>query len=133
MTRYLSTVLNLNNMSTTSIGRLAEQKASDYLQKEYSYKLLSQNWRTRTCEVDLIMTGRRTVHFIEVKYRKNFLAGGGIASISPNKLNRMYRASEEWLEQKQKYKDYQINIAAIELTGEDLTITSFIETITYDS
>jgi ornithine carbamoyltransferase len=44
----------------------------------------------------------------------------------------MYQASEEWLQQNQKYKDYQINIAAIELTGKNFKVTNFIKSISYD-
>jgi Holliday junction resolvase-like predicted endonuclease len=43
-------------MNTTSIDRQAEQKAAQYLTEKYRYKLLAQNWRTRTCEIDLIMS-----------------------------------------------------------------------------
>jgi len=123
-------------MNTTSIGRQAEQKAAEHLAKKYNYKLLTQNWRTRTCEIDLIMQEESKsgtiIHFIEVKYRKNSLSGGGLASLSSSKLQRMYQASEEWLQHNQGCKNHQINIAAIELTGKHFAITEFIESISYD-
>jgi uncharacterized protein (TIGR00252 family) len=120
-------------MSTTSIGRQAEQKAAEYLTKEYGYMLLACNWRTRTCEIDLIMQKGSTVHFIEVKFRRNNFAGGGIASISKNKLNRMHQASQEWLQQNLLYQGYKVNISAMELTGANLKVTNYVESINYDN
>jgi uncharacterized protein (TIGR00252 family) len=128
-------VLNLKElltMSTTSIGRQAEQKAADYLSKKYGYQLLAKNWRTRTCEIDLIMQKGDVVHFVEVKFRRNNFAGGGIASISPQKVKKMYSAAQEWLDQNCSQENLSPNLSAIELTGPSLKITGFIESIEVD-
>jgi uncharacterized protein (TIGR00252 family) len=129
-------LLKLKIMNTTSIGRQAEDQAAKYLSKNFSYKLLAKNWRTRTCEIDLIMVSQhkaKTIHFIEVKYRKSEHFGGGINSINKNKLSRMHDAAQEWLEQNPDYSDYQINIAAIEITGSLNPRYTFIDSINYDS
>ena len=49
-----------------SIGKLAELKACDYLQKK-KYILLEANYRSRFGEIDLIMNKGKYICFIEVK------------------------------------------------------------------
>lgn len=51
-----------------SIGKLAELKACDYLQKK-KYVLLEANYRSRFGEIDLIMRNKKYLCFIEVKMR----------------------------------------------------------------
>lgn len=51
-----------------SIGKLAELKACDYLQKK-KYVLLEANYRSRFGEIDLIMQKGKYICFIEVKMR----------------------------------------------------------------
>lgn len=116
-------------MSTTSIGRQAENLAAKYLQKEFSLSLVAQNWRTRTCEIDLIMQTKQEIYFVEVKYRKNNFAGGGLQSITPTKLEQMHLASQEFLSQNSEYEDSQTHLSAIELSGKELKITRFIPDI----
>jgi uncharacterized protein (TIGR00252 family) len=82
-------------MSTTSAGREAESLVAKYLEKQ-GYKLLSQNWRTRFCEIDLVMKKSDTVYFIEVKYRSSSVYGDGLEYITPKKLNQMEFAVEVW-------------------------------------
>lgn len=121
--------LKFKNMSTTSIGRQAETIAAEYLQKEFSLSLVAQNWRTRTCEIDLIMQKEQEIYFIEVKYRKNNFAGGGLQSITPTKLNQMELASQEFLEQNPEYQEHQTYLSAIELSGQKPKVSCFIESI----
>jgi uncharacterized protein (TIGR00252 family) len=83
-------------MNTTSIGREAEGIVAEYLKKQ-GYKLLDQNWRTRFCEIDLVMTKNKTVYFIEVKYRSNNQYGSGLEYITSKKLQQMKFAAEMWL------------------------------------
>ncbi|MDQ5914061.1 MAG: ribonuclease [Patescibacteria group bacterium] len=121
-------------MDTTSIGRKAEQQAAKHLKKKYRYKLLENNWRTKACENDHIMLRGKTIHFIEVKYRKNTLAGSGLDSISPKKLHQMYKSALIWIQSNPEYQDFDINIAALEMTdsGGRKPAINFIPSISYD-
>jgi len=83
-------------MSTTSIGREAEDNVAEYLIAQ-GYKLIDQNWRTKYCEIDLIMSKKGVVYFIEVKYRKTDAFGSGLEYITPKKLKQMKFAAELWL------------------------------------
>lgn len=82
--------------STTETGRWAEQKVVDLIIRRGG-KILAQNWRTRWCEIDIVATGRYGVRFIEVKYRRSTLYGGGFEAISSVKRQRLVRAARAWL------------------------------------
>jgi len=83
-------------MSTTSIGREAESRVAEHMRKQ-GYELLTQNWRTRFCEIDLVMKKKDVVYFIEVKYRSTDSQGSGLDYITPKKLKQMGYAAELWL------------------------------------
>ena len=83
-------------MSTTTKGREAETRVAEYLKKR-GYKLLDQNWRTRYCEIDLVMSKNGTVYFVEVKYRSSDTYGSGLEYITPKKLKQMQYAAEVWI------------------------------------
>lgn len=83
-------------MSTTEAGREAEALVAEYLERK-KHKILSKNWRTRWCEIDVVSTCKQTVYFTEVKYRSSDYWGGGLEYITPKKLKQMRFAAEFWL------------------------------------
>lgn len=83
-------------MSTTLLGKDAEQKVADYLHAR-KHKILAMNWRTRWCEIDIISTKDKVVYFTEVKYRSAQHWGEGLDYITPQKLKQMHFAAELWL------------------------------------
>jgi uncharacterized protein (TIGR00252 family) len=112
---------------STEIGRRAEQAAADYLRAK-GYEILAQNWRTRWCEIDLIVSKRRVVYFVEVKYRGNAAQGSGLDYITSRKLEQMHFAAEFWLARNQTAAtDYRL--AALEVTGQDYSITAWLDDI----
>lgn len=102
-------------MSTTSVGREAENSVAEQLKKQ-GYLLIEQNWRTKWCEIDLIMSKKRVVYFIEVKYRSSDKYGSGLEYITPKKLQQMRFAAEMWLSCSNWVGGSQLAVA--ELTGE---------------
>ncbi len=113
-------------MSTTSIGRAAEDSAAEYL-KQHGYKILNQNWRTRWCEIDIVAKKDNIVSFVEVKYRKSDEFGGGLQYITPAKQKQMEFAAQFWVSSNNWDGDY--NLAAVEVTGPEFEITEFIDSI----
>ena len=104
-------------MNTTAIGRAAEEAAANYL-IERGYKLIAKNWRTRWCEIDLIMQKGDTVYFVEVKYRSSDKWGSGIDYITPKKLQQMHFAADFWFARHRSAANYELG--GIEVAGEDL-------------
>lgn len=111
-------------MQTTKIGRQSEAIAADYL-KGLGHKIISQNWRTRYCEIDIVSEYKNKVYFTEVKYRKSSVWGDGLEAIDSKKLKQMEFAAEYWISNN-NYKG-QPCLMAISLSGEPPSIDEVIE------
>lgn len=85
-------------MSTTSSGREAEAMVAEFL-KSQDHKIVSLNWRTRWCEIDIVSTKKKVVYFTEVKYRSSQDWGGGLDYITDKKLRQIRFSAEFWLHQ----------------------------------
>jgi ribonuclease HII len=79
--------------TTKHIGDAAEAEVVRYL-KRLGHKILHRNWRTKYCEIDIVSHFQNILFFTEVKYRKTNRQGGGLAAITPKKLQQMTFAAE---------------------------------------
>lgn len=104
-------------MSTTSVGRGAEDRVADMLRKS-GHKIIQQNWRTRWCEIDIVSIKRKVVYFTEVKYRGSDDWGGGLEYITPRKLQQMRFAAEFWLAQEDWRGEVCLQAAEVGGVGE---------------
>ena len=86
-------------VTTQEIGRLGEQLAARYVQKQ-GYRLLAMNYRTRWGEIDLIAQDVDTVVFIEVKTRKDAAFAAAADAVTPAKQQRLRSAALQWLAEK---------------------------------
>ena len=100
-------------MSSTEVGRAAETAAATWLEQR-GFIILSRNWRTRWCELDIVAKRSATIHFVEVKYRRRPDFGTGFEYITAEKSVRLQRAAMMWLKtNSQTMADYQIDIATL--------------------
>ena len=83
------------NEKSASKGAQAEALVRDWYVAR-GWRIVAQNWRTRWCEIDLIVQKDGMVHCIEVKYRKNETAGGALAVMTPAALEKRIRASAQF-------------------------------------
>lgn len=113
-----------SSMTTTQIGRRAEQAAVTYLSMR-GYKILEQNWRRPRCEIDIIASKDDVIHFVEVKYRYDDDQGSGLDAITSTKLKQMQRAAWIWVDETKWRGEYVLS--AVEVAGPDFSILSFIE------
>lgn len=111
-------------MSTTDIGKQAEQFVSEYL-TDHGYTVTAQNWRTRWCEIDVIATKNNTVYFIEVKYRKSAAWGDGLDAITYKKQTQMQFAAELWLNS--SHWQGKSCLVVYSVLGMPLTINQIVE------
>lgn len=114
-------------MTTTSVGRRAESVAAQYLE-QLGYRILSQNYRTRTYEIDIIAERDSITYFVEVKYRKSDDYGSGLEYITPRKLRQMQFAAEVWLADHPQHDASRLS--GIEVAGDNFAVTNFIESLT---
>src|SRR5438105_4579842 len=99
-------------MKTTEQGLKAEQAVADLLERQ-GFELIDKNYKTKVCEIDLILQADKIIYFVEVKYRSQLSQGDGFDYITPQKLKRMNFAAEVW---KQAYGwagDYRLMAAAV--------------------
>ncbi|MGI9028352.1 MAG: YraN family protein [Candidatus Saccharimonadales bacterium] len=99
-------------MQTTTIGRLAEDAVVDFLQNS-DYDIIARNWKTRTCEVDIIAYKKQRLHFVEVKYRSRLGQGIGFDYIDTRKLRRMEYAAQLWVCKHNWYGEYVLSGASV--------------------
>lgn len=94
-----------------------------YLQQQ-GYRILAQNWRRPSCEIDIVAQTGKTVVFVEVKFRENNRFGSGLEYITYRKLAQMRRAALQWVQEEHWKGDYQL--AAMSVGGPELGIEAFV-------
>ncbi len=107
-------------MNTTAIGRQAEAAAAQYLGQR-GYRILSQNWQSRYCEIDLVATKQAIIYFVEVKYRRTKQFGSGFEYVTSQKLRQMQFAASVWVHTYGWNGDYRLG--AVQVKGPDFTVT----------
>ncbi len=112
-------------ITTKQIGDSAEDMAANYLRKN-GHEILDRNWKTKYCEIDIVSTRNKIIYFTEVKYRKSTDQGGGLAVITPKKLNQMKFAAEFYALSNQ-ISDTNLRLSAISLTGQPPIVETFLE------
>lgn len=100
------------------LGKLGENFACDFLGKR-GYKIISQNYRIRGGEIDIIAEDGDTIVFIEVKTRKSLVFGHPEEAINKRKQHKLALVAEQYLSSHELYeKDYRIDVIGIEV-GQD--------------
>lgn len=111
----------------TITGRLAENAVAVFLSRR-SHAIITRNWRTRWCEIDLITKRASSIYFVEVKYRHSSAQGRGLDYITRRKREQMRYAAERWLcEYDGRRTDFYLSAA--EVSGPSFAITAWIPDI----
>jgi len=104
------------NKTTRSIGQETETLACQYLQKQ-GLKLLERNFHGPCGELDIIMTDKTSLVFIEVRYRKNDNFGSGAETIQPGKQKKLHKTALFYLQTKPGYADKPARFDVISISG----------------
>ncbi|MBR4016424.1 MAG: YraN family protein [Oscillospiraceae bacterium] len=80
------------------VGAWGESVAAAYLQKK-KYKLLAAGYHCRFGEIDLIVSDRKYLVFVEVKLRKNDRFAYAMEFVDYHKQNRIRTTAEYYLSQ----------------------------------
>ena len=100
-------------ITTVLTGRKAEALAANWL-KDQGFEILIRNWRTRFCEIDIIASHNRRIHFIEVKYRRRLDFGSGFEYVTPDKQRRMRKAAQIWIYEHGQHKGgFQLDVISV--------------------
>ncbi len=102
-------------MTSAEIGRAAEDAALEHLERG-GLRLIERNFRTRTGEIDLIMSDGNTLAFVEVRYRRNTRFGKGLESVTAAKTQRIARTAAAWL-QRTRQSDRNCRFDIVSISG----------------
>lgn len=80
------------------VGAWGEQIAAEYLRKK-RYKLLAAGYRCRFGEIDLIVSDRKYLVFVEVKLRKSAQFAKALEYVDRRKQDRLRTTAEIYLSQ----------------------------------
>ena len=101
------------------MGNDAEAKAKTFF-VEQGLSYIGQNYLCAFGEIDLIMTDRQTLIFVEVRYRKNNLFGSALESITLRKQHKITNSAQHFIQHNQKYSKWPLRFDALGITGEDM-------------
>jgi uncharacterized protein (TIGR00252 family) len=110
-------------MTNVAHGQRSEEVAAAYLH-DLGYAIIDRNWRTKWCEIDIVARYQNSLYFVEVKYRHSSAYGNGLDYITPQKLQRMSRAAESWVQAHHWPGDYRLS--AIEVSGGQFVVSAWL-------
>jgi putative endonuclease len=89
-----------NLANTRNIGRLAEEKACQFLQSQ-GLCLIQANYYCIHGEIDLIMQDQKDILFIEVRYRSRLDYGNAAESVNRHKQKKLIKSAMYFLQKRQ--------------------------------
>ncbi len=96
-------------------GKLAEREAALYLRRR-GYRIIAQNLRLKSGEIDLIAVKGDLVVFVEVKARSSDEFGTPVESLLPRQQKRIRNAAEIFLSKRGwSERDRRFDLIAVDL------------------
>ncbi|MBM9498894.1 YraN family protein [Leptospira sp. 201903071] len=89
-------------------GAEGETLACDFL-ISIGHKILKRNFRFSRCEIDIISSNGDSLHFIEVKYWREFKIFDPRLSLNQRKQHRMRMAAEGFLSQDLTFQNHFVS------------------------
>ena len=105
-------------LSNSEIGLIGESYARDYLQHK-NYQIIACNWRFKRAEIDLIAIRKQTLVFVEVKTRSYTYFGQPEEFITENQINRIFDASQRFLEKLDRFEEIRYDIVSVILNKQN--------------
>jgi len=97
-------------------GRTAERIARTRLEQR-GLGWVESNYRCRFGEVDLIMTERRTLVVVEVRYRRQIGVVHPARSVTHEKIRRIVRTTEHFLQHHRRWRGTPVRFDIVGLYG----------------
>jgi ribonuclease HII len=116
----------VSSTSSTAVGNTAEMVVADALASQ-GWVLLERNWKTKFCEIDIVASKDDRIAFVEVKHRHTAQTGGGLAAITPKKLQQMRFAVDMYMAKNTQYAHLQPILMAASTSGMSPKIDALLE------
>lgn len=98
------------------IGQHAEARAKDFLQGK-GLKFITNNYKCRYGEIDLIMHDKDSLVFVEVRMRRKSLYGRASETVDRVKLTKLINAAEFYIQK--RYSDKYVPHSRFDLVAID--------------
>ena len=102
--------------TSLDVGHSIEAWVASRLLKQ-GYKTVCRNYRSPFGEIDLILSLKNELIFVEVRYRQSSTYGGGLESVTKNKQRKIIKTAEYFLNQKAHYQTYFCRFDVVSVTG----------------
>ena len=112
--------------SHNELGKLGEELAVDYLINN-GYTILDTNWTFQKAEIDIIAQSENTLAIVEVKTRSSLEFGLPQDFVKPAKIQRLVKAVDEYVNQKNLELEVRFDIVAIYKDGKSFAIEHIID------
>lgn len=112
--------------SHNELGKLGEELAVEYLQKE-GYEILETNWTFQKAEIDIIAQKENTLAIVEVKTRSSLDFGLPQDFVKPKKIQLLVKAVNEYVVSKNLDVNVRFDIIAIHKEGKSFVIEHLID------
>ena len=99
-------------MTKHALGMEGQSVARQFLEKN-GYTVLFENYRLRSCEIDIIARHGDFTVFIEVKFRKGLLYGLPRESVSRLKQKRIIKAAMHYITAKQPESEFRFDVVEV--------------------
>ena len=114
-----------NFYNTTTKGHTAESAVKTFLEAQ-NHTFITQNFRTKTYEIDLITTKNHQIYFTEVKYSRSHLREGSpLVRITSEKQQRMSFAATAFLKSHPKLQSYAPQLAVAAVSGDNFQVETW--------
>ena len=101
------------------LGEKGEGLAVKFLKKK-GYKIIKQNYKTPTGEIDIIANKDNVWHFIEVKARRSDKYGSGEEALTEKKRDKLIKSINTYLQKENvRNKKYQGDLIVMNLANEE--------------
>ena len=112
-------------MRKKSLGKLGENLAAKYLQKNKGYKFIKRNFTSKFGEIDLIFQDKDVLVFVEVKTRFSKSFGPPEEAVTPYKIKSIIKTGQYFKLLHPKLPEaLRIDVVAIKLDSEEEKLLS---------
>lgn len=106
--------------STVARGKDAEILACNYL-LNCGLSLIQRNFRSRCGEIDLIMSDRDSLVFVEVRYRRQSRFGSAAESVGPRKQSKIVACAQHYMQRNPAAADRPCRFDVVAISGTGMT------------
>ena len=114
--------------TATIIGNRGEELATEWLRNKGFY-IVERNWRAGRYEIDIIAQHFDTLHFVEVKTRKEGGWQSAYDSIDEQKIRTLRRGAMAYRAMRHIQLELQFDLIAVTVDEQGSTTIDYVENI----